>query len=79
LKWALLLFVLEDETWDVCDFILGLSKNKPNGQPIRVPIDASNTCMSKIKITKDRQDLMNRKAANNDKLKGKTTEKEARA
>jgi len=62
-----------------CLYIEGLSKNKPNGQPIRVPIDASNTCMSKIKITKDRQDLMNRKAANNDKLKGKTTEKEARA
>merc|ERR1711957_1135582 len=62
-----------------CLYIEGLSKNKPNGQPIRVPIDASNCCMTKIKLTKDRQNLMVRKAANNDKLKGKTTEKEARA
>merc|ERR1711948_163695 len=61
-----------------CLYIEGLSKNKPNGQPIRVPIDASNCCMTKIKLTKDRQNLIIKKAGNNDKLKGKTTEKDAR-
>merc|ERR1712066_22000 len=61
-----------------CLYIEGLSKNKPNGQPIRVPIDASNCCMTKIKLTKDRQNLIVRKAGNNDKLKGKITEKDAR-
>merc|ERR550514_458694 len=61
-----------------CLYIDGLSKSKPNGQPIRVPIDASNCCMTKIKLTKDRQNLITRKAGNNDKLKGKTTEKDAR-
>merc|ERR1711862_161081 len=61
-----------------CLYIDGLSKNKPNGQPVRVPIDASNCVLTKIKLTKDRQDLIVRKARNSAKLKGKTTEKEAR-
>merc|ERR1712050_484389 len=61
-----------------CIYVEGLSKQKANGQPIRIPIDASNCAMTKIKLTKDRQDLIIRKARNNDKLKGKTTEKEAR-
>merc|ERR1712066_402200 len=61
-----------------CLYIEGLSKTKPNGQPLRVPIDASNCVMTKIKLTKDRQNLIVRKAKNNDKLKGKTTEKDAR-
>merc|ERR1712066_94364 len=61
-----------------CLYIEGLSKNKPNGQPVRIPIDASNCCMTKIKVTKDRQNLIIKKAANNDKLKGKTTVQEAR-
>merc|ERR1711879_500815 len=59
-----------------CLYIEGLQKNKPNGQPLRVPIDASNCVITKIKMTKDRQNLLVRKARNNDKLKGKTTEKD---
>merc|ERR1712066_933503 len=58
-----------------CLYIDGLSKSKPNGQPVRVPIDPSNCVLTKIKLTKDRQDLIVRKARNSAKLKGKTTEK----
>jgi len=54
-----------------CLYLDGLQKSKQNGQPIRVPIDASNCVMTKIKMTKDRQNLLTRKAVNNDKLKGK--------
>merc|ERR1711982_122810 len=61
-----------------CLYIEGLSKNKPNGQPIRVPINASNCVLTKLKLNKDRQNLIVKKAQNNDKLKGKNTEKDAR-
>jgi large subunit ribosomal protein L26e len=54
-----------------CLYLDGLAKSKQNGQPIRVPIDASNCVVTKIKMTKDRQNLLVRKASNNDKLKGK--------
>jgi len=54
-----------------CLYIEGLSKAKPNGQPIRVPINASNCVLTKLRLTKDRQNLITRKCQNNDKLKGK--------
>merc|ERR1712054_154364 len=54
-----------------CIYIEGLSKTKTNGTPIRIPIDASNCVLTKLKLTKDRETLITRKAANNEKLKGK--------
>merc|ERR1712151_429525 len=33
-----------------CLYLDGLQKSKQNGQPIRVPIDASNCVMTKIKM-----------------------------
>merc|ERR1711937_453416 len=54
-----------------CLYIEGLTKQKPNGQPIRVPIDASNCVLTKLKLSKDRENLIKRKAQNNEKLKGK--------
>merc|ERR1719169_84119 len=35
-----------------CLYLDGLQKSKQNGQPIRVPIDASNCVMTKIKMTR---------------------------
>ena len=52
-----------------CVYIEGLSKSKFNGTPIRVPIVASNCVLNKLKLTKDRENLIARKAANNAKGK----------
>lgn len=41
------------------------------GQQIRVPINASNVVLTKLRLTKDRQNLITRKCQNSDKLKGK--------
>merc|ERR1719412_577507 len=53
-----------------CVYIEGLSKSKFNGTPIRVPIVASNCVLNKLKLTKDRENLIARKAANSAKGKG---------
>merc|ERR1711976_305680 len=54
-----------------CLYIEGLAKTKPNNQPIRIPIDASNCVLTKMRLTKDRLGLLTRKAQNNEKMKGK--------
>ena len=45
--------------------------NQIIGQQIRVPINASNVVLTKLRLTKDRQNLITRKCQNSDKLKGK--------
>merc|ERR1712167_78385 len=62
-----------------CIYIEGLSKNKLNGTPIRVPITASNCVLNKLKLTKDRENLIQRKAANSAKGKAKYTQKDVKA
>merc|ERR1739845_336164 len=60
-----------------CLYLEGLSKTKFNGTPIRVPITASNCVLTKLKLTKDRESLITRKAANSAKGKGeKYTQKD---
>jgi large subunit ribosomal protein L26e len=58
-----------------CLYIEKISKNKPNGQSIRIPIHASNVRITNIKLTKDRQNLIDRKRAgrSDGKNKGKYT------
>jgi large subunit ribosomal protein L26e len=54
-----------------CLYIEGTGKAKPNGQQIRIPINASNCMITKLRLTKDRLGLISRKCQNSDKLKGK--------
>lgn len=58
-----------------CLYIEKISKNKPNGQSIRIPIHPSNVRITNIKLTKDRQNLIDRKRAGraDGKNKGKYT------
>lgn len=60
-----------------CLYIEKISETKQNGATIRIPINASNCVLTKLKITPDRQDLIDRKAAGRgDKNKGKYTQKD---
>ena len=45
-----------------CIYIEKLTKQKLNGQPINIPIDPSKCVITKLKIDKDRNDLLARKA-----------------
>jgi large subunit ribosomal protein L26e len=58
-----------------CLYIEKISKNKLNGQSIRIPIHPSNVRITNIKMTKDRQNLIDRKRAGrgDGKNKGKYT------
>lgn len=58
-----------------CIYIEKVSKNKPNGQSIRIPVHPSNVRIINIKMTKDRQNLIDRKRAGrgDGKNKGKYT------
>jgi large subunit ribosomal protein L26e len=58
-----------------CIYVEKVSKNKPNGSAIRIPIHPSNVRITTIKMTKDRQNLIDRKRAgrNDGKNKGKHT------
>ena len=54
-----------------CIYIEKLTKQKLNGQPINIPIDPSKCIITKLKIDKDRNDLLTRKARTiTDKVKG---------
>ena len=61
-----------------CIFVEKLTKQKPNGAPINIPIDPSNVVITKLKIDKDRNDILARKEKTlNEKAKGtKYTEKD---
>lgn len=57
-----------------CLYIEKLSKNRANGATIRLPIHPSNVVLTKLKITPDRQNIIDRRAAGRaDKNKGKYT------
>ena len=58
-----------------CLYIEKISKNKQNGQAVRIPIHPSNVRIINIKMTKDRQNLIDRKRAGrgDGKNKGKYT------
>merc|ERR1711976_730558 len=59
-----------------CLYLERMTKDKANGQQIKVPVDASNCVITKLAMTKDRQNLLVRKAQNNEKLKGKIDRKD---
>ena len=60
-----------------CLYIEKVSETKQNGANIRIPINASNCVITKLKLTPDRQELINRKAlGRGDKNKGKYTQKD---
>eukprot|EP01086_Lenisia_limosa_P009024 TRINITY_DN31_c0_g1_i1.p1 TRINITY_DN31_c0_g1~~TRINITY_DN31_c0_g1_i1.p1 ORF type:complete len:127 (+),score=57.02 TRINITY_DN31_c0_g1_i1:261-641(+) len=46
-----------------CVYIEGLSKDKKNGTPFKIPFNASNLTITKIAEDKNRTDLIARKAA----------------
>ncbi|CAG9320553.1 unnamed protein product [Blepharisma stoltei] len=52
-----------------------LTKEKSNGQTVHIPIDPSNVYITKLKIDRDRKNLIERKAAHN-KSKGKWAKKD---
>lgn len=52
-----------------------LTKEKSNGQTVHLPIHPSNVYITKLKIDRDRKNLLERKAANN-KSKGKWAKKD---
>lgn len=58
-----------------CIYVEKVSKNKANGSSIRIPIHPSNVRITTIKLTRDREDLLKRKAAGrgDGKNKGKIT------
>eukprot|EP01017_Pseudomicrothorax_dubius_P024749 TRINITY_DN262_c0_g1_i1.p1 TRINITY_DN262_c0_g1~~TRINITY_DN262_c0_g1_i1.p1 ORF type:complete len:145 (+),score=47.76 TRINITY_DN262_c0_g1_i1:129-563(+) len=47
-----------------------LSKTKANGAPYHVPINPSNCVLTKLKLGRDREDLIKRKSAGSGKGKG---------
>lgn len=51
------------------------TKEKSNGQTVPVPVHPSNVFITKLKITEDRKNLLERKAQNN-KDKGKWAKKD---
>lgn len=58
-----------------CLYIEKISETKQNGATVRIPINASNVVITKLKLTPDRQNLIDRKSAGRgDKSKGKYTQ-----
>lgn len=63
-----------------CIYIDKVSETKQNGATIKIPIDPSNVVITKLKLTPDRQHLIDRKAAGKgDKNKGKYTQQDVKA
>jgi large subunit ribosomal protein L26e len=63
-----------------CIYIDKVSETKQNGATIKIPIDPSNVVITKLKLTPDRQTLIDRKAAGRgDKSKGKYTQQDVKA
>jgi len=58
-----------------CIYVEKVSKNKPNGTSIRIPIHPSNVRITTLKLGKDRENLIGRKRAGraDGKNKGKYT------
>lgn len=63
-----------------CIYIDKVTETKQNGASIKIPIDASNVVITKLKLTPDRQNLIDRKSAGRgDKGKGKYTQQDVKA
>jgi len=58
-----------------CIYVDKVAETKSNGASVKIPLDPSNVVLTKLKLTPDRQALLERKAAGRgDKGKGKYTE-----
>ena len=63
-----------------CVYIDKVTETRKNGASIKIPIDPSNVVITKLKMTPDRQNLVDRKAAGRgDKNKGKYTAQDFQA
>ena len=63
-----------------CIYVDKVSETKQNGATVRIPLDPSNVVLTKLKLTPDRQALLDRKAAGRgDKNKGKYTQQDVSA
>ena len=63
-----------------CIYIDKVSETKQNGASIKIPIDPSNVVITKLKLTPDRQNLIDRKTAGRgDKNQGKYTPQDVKA
>ena len=63
-----------------CIYVDKVSETKQNGATVRIPLDPSNVVLTKLKLTPDRQALLERKAAGRgDKGKGKYTQQDVSA
>lgn len=63
-----------------CIYIEKVSKEKGNGAIVKIPIQPSNCKIYKLKLNKDREDLIKRKSEgfNADKNKGKYTQNDVK-
>ena len=63
-----------------CIYVDKVSETKQNGATIKIPLHPSNVVLTKLKLTPDRQALLDRKAAGRgDKAKGKYTQQDVKA
>jgi len=59
-----------------CLYIEKVTKERKNGATVRIPINASNCVLTKLKLTPDREDLISRKAKGRGVSKGKYTKQD---
>jgi len=63
-----------------CLYVDKVTEVRKNGASIKIPIDPSNVVITKLKLTPDRQNLIDRKqAGRGDKNKGKYTQQDVQA
>lgn len=63
-----------------CIYVDKVSETRQNGATIKIPLDPSNVVLTKLKLTPDRQALIDRKTAGRgDKGKGKYTQQDVEA
>jgi len=61
-----------------CLYIEKVTKMRKNGATVRIPINASNCVLTKLKLTPDREDLITRKRQGRGEGKGKYTESDVK-
>ena len=59
-----------------CLYLEKLTKSKKNGYLVRIPIQASNVVLTKLKLTRDREELIARKREGRGADKGKYTQQD---
>lgn len=63
-----------------CIYVDKVTETKKNGASIKIPLNPSNVVLTKLKLTPDRQALIDRKTAGRgDKGKGKYTQQDVKA